>query len=182
MGYVKGGTPTAKSEELFERRYQEAEVRRDISAKERAAASIPIEEGGAQLLSNQFTSTPEIPKAFIPLKYVDKRGQQIVIAGVPVMCCADLIIGMDPLLPTELTLILVCPKCSQDSHKRQQDNQIQIRQSNKNFEFVASKGEPTFVFQEKMFRSAGMITQSESFRCPDCDWRARIDNNRVWPD
>ena len=78
--------------------------------------------------------------------------------------------------------MLVCPRCQQRSHKHQQDNQILIRQSNRYFEFVAGKGPAEFLFQGKRFKSAGMITHSEPFSCHDCGWRARIDNNRVWPD
>lgn len=177
-----GGTPTAKSEQLYQDRFQQAEKRRDLSDQERAAASVPIEEGGAQLLSNQFTAHPEIPRAFLLLKFVDRHGQQIVIDGEDSACCADLIVGMNPLRPTELTIVLVCPRCEQQGHKHQQDNQMMIRQSNKWFEFKAGLGPSAFVFQGKRFKSAGMIVQSESFRCYDCGWRARIDNNRVWPD
>jgi hypothetical protein len=177
-----GGTSTAKSEALYEERFQQAEQRRDVSDKEKQLARKPIEHGGAQLLSNQFTRHPEIPKAFIPLTFVDKRGSEIKINGEPVMCCADLIVGLNPTRPEELALVLVCPRCQQSSHKHQQDNQIMIRQSNKWFEFKSGLGPRTFVFEGKTFKSAGMIVQSEAFRCFDCGWRARIDNNRVWPD
>lgn len=177
-----GGTGTAKSEQLYERRFQEAEKRRDVSNKERALSRLPIEEGGAQLLSNQFTRHPEIPKAFIPLVYVDRSGKPIEVNGEPVICCADLIVGVNPARPEELALVLVCPRCQRSSHKHQQDNQIMLRQSNKNFEFKSGMGPATFVFEGKTFRSAGMITHSEAFRCYDCGWRARIDHNRVWPD
>lgn len=182
FSFVQGGTSTTKSEALYERRYQEAEERRKQADQDRRDASVPIEEGGAKLLSNQLTAHPEIPKAYVPLKYVDRLGQQVVINGEPVLCLADLIVGMNPSKPTELTLVLVCPRCSQDSHKHQQDNQIMIRQSNKAFEFVAAEGDPTFVFEGVMYRSAGVVKYCEPFQCPDCHWRARIDNNRVWPD
>lgn len=181
-GFVRGGTSTARSEKLFHDRFADGERRRDQAAQDRAVANVPVEQGGGQLLSNFFTRHPEIPKAFLPLTFVDKRGETIMMDGEPVMCCADLIVGLDPSRPTELCVIIVCPRCSQLSHKHAQDCQIQLRQSNKNFEFRSSMGPPTFVFQGKTFRSAGMIVQSEAFRCPDCDWRARIDRNRVWPD
>jgi hypothetical protein len=180
--FVKGGTRTQKSEEFFERRYQEAEERRNVSEAEKRLAKIPIEKGGAQLQSSQFTSRPDIPKAYIPLTYVDSKGEPIVVNGEPVVCQADLIIGIDPATPMELTLIIVCPRCSREGVKHAQDCQLTIRQSNKMFEFVAGKGPETFVHDGKTFKSAGMIIQSEPFRCGDCGWRARIDRNRVWPD
>jgi hypothetical protein len=182
--YIKGGgTATTGSENLYERRYREAEERRDQADKDRAMAEQPTSPDQASgLLTNQFTRHPEIPKAFILLKYVDRFGQDVIINGEPVCCCADLIVGLNPMQPTELALMIVCPRCQQQSHKHQQDNQILIRQSNKYFEFVAGKGPSSFVFEGKRFKSAGMITQSEPFSCHDCGWRARIDNNRVWPD
>lgn len=182
FSFVKGGTSTQKSEELYERRFREAEQRRDVAEAEKRAASVPIEQGGAKLLTNQMTATPEIPKAYVRLGFVDRHGNPIVINGTPAACCADLIIGMNPARPMELTLVMVCPRCSQQSHKHEQDNQIMIRQSNKNFHFQASEGPALFEFQGEMFRSAGVVKWSEAFSCPDCGWRARIDNNVVWPD
>lgn len=182
FSFVKGGTSTAKSEALYETRFREAEKRRDTADTDRKIAEIPIEKGGGKLFSNQLTAHPDIPKAYVPLKYVDRLGQPVVINGEEVLCLADLIVGMNPDKPTELTLVLVCPRCSQQSHKHEQDNQIMIRQSNKAFGFVAAKGDSTFVFQGNLYRSAGMVEYCEPFQCPDCDWRARIDNNRVWPD
>lgn len=179
---VGGGTGTAKSEAMYEERFHEAERRRDVSDRERAIAQTPIEHGGGQLFTNQMTAHPDIPRGFILLKYVDRHGNQIVINGEPTMCCADLIVGLDPERPTELSLMIVCPRCQQQSHKHLQDNQILIRQSNKRFEFRAAMGPATFVYDGKTFRSAGMIIESEAFRCHDCGWRARIDHNRVWPD
>jgi predicted RNA-binding Zn-ribbon protein involved in translation (DUF1610 family) len=195
LGFVKGGTATSKSEQLYEQRFQEAEQRRDAQAAEEADA-VRLEaqrdmdaalaqaavEGQGVVSANQFTRHPEIPKAYIPLSYVNSKGEPIVIDGQEVLCQADLIVGMDSSRPTELTLIFVCPRCMQQGQKHEQDCQIQMRQSNKHFEFVAGKGPKTFIHMGKTFRSAGMIIESEPFRCPDCGWRARISENRVWPD
>ena len=180
--FVKGGTRTDASGRMFEQRYREAEQRRDVADAEKKLGQIPVEQGGAQLHTSQMTAHPEIPKAYIPLTYVDSRGEPIVINGEVVLCQADLIIGMNPLDPLGLTVILVCPRCSQEGVKHAQDCQLTIQQSNKWFEFTAGMGAPTFVHQGKTFKSAGMIQQSEVFSCGDCGWRARIDKNRVWPD
>jgi hypothetical protein len=182
MGFVKGGTGTTASEQLYERRYQEAEQRRDEADAEKKVASVPIEKGGGQMHVSQMTQHPEIPKAYIPLTYVNHHGEPIIANGQEVMCQADLIIGMDPTRPMELTLIIVCPRCAKRGHKHLQDCQLTIRQSNKYFEFKAGMGPPTFVHEGKTFKSAGMIVESEPFTCSDCDWRARISKNRVWPD
>lgn len=191
-----GGTPTLKSERLYEQRFQEAEVRRDeAEAEKKKAVQVEAKKdldralqhaaqtGQGVQLSNKLTAHADVPQAYIPLYYVNSHGEQIYnSSGEPVVCCSDLIIGMNPDDPKELAIILVCPRCEQQGHKHAQDNQMMIRQSNKKFEFVAAKGAPTFVFQGEVYRSAGMITHSEAFRCYDCGWRARIDHNRVWPD
>jgi len=200
--FVRGGTSTMKSEALYEQRFQEAEKRRDAQANEEGdavrvkgfsdqkksdlASAEAINEATAKgtgtLFQNQFTRHPEIPKAYILLKYCDSRGEQIKFQGDPVFCQADLIVGMDPLFPEELSLILVCPRCVQHGQKHLQDCQMTIRQRNRNFEFRSGMGPPTFIFQGRTFRSAGMIVESESFRCPDCNWKARISKNMVLPD
>lgn len=199
LAYVKGGTSTQRSEDLYERRYQEAEDRRDVAERQREASKdqqdvsvpdgdqkatvrMPGHAGGAVQYSSQMTAHPEVPKAYVLLKYLTPTGSIMKVAGEPVECRADLIVGADPDNPTELCLILVCPRCESDSHKHAQDNQLRIFQSNKYFELAAGKGLPTFMFQGQMYRSAGVITESERFDCPDCGWRARIDQNHVRPD
>lgn len=193
-GFVRGGTPTSKSEQLYEQRFQEAEVRRDEADAERKnavqveakkdmdkALATAAATGKGVEFNNQLTAHSDVPKAYVPLKYCNSRGEQVAISGEPVVCCADLIVGVDPSHPQELTIILVCPRCMQEGQKHEQDCQIQIRQSNRNFEFVPGNGEK-FVFQGEMLNKAGTIVESEAFRCPDCNWRARIANNRVLPD
>jgi hypothetical protein len=211
LAYVKGGTGTTASENLYERRHQEAEARRaeaDIMRREskdqveerlpgRDGGELrmkqPGHEGGAVQYTSQMTAHPEVPKAYVCLTYLTRTGAKMLgPQGDPVQCCADIIVGANPELPTELCLVLVCPKCQADSHKHQQDNQLRIFQSNKYFELVTGKGPATFLWVDKddrgrvvsrhMYRSAGMIVESEPFDCPDCGWRARIDNNHVRPD
>lgn len=182
MGFVRGGTPTSKSEQYYEERFQEAEKRRNEADRDARIASVPVEQGGGVYLTNQFTRHADKAKAWIPLTYVTSAGEPIFLNGEPVICQADLIIGMDPNRPMELTLVLVCPRCTQQGQKHEQDCQMHLRQSHKRFDFVASMGPPTFVHMGKTYRSAGVITESESFACPDCGWRARIVQNQVRPD
>ena len=184
LGFVKGGTPTSRSEQMFEQRFRDAERRRDLDAAERRKIAVIRANpmiGAGGVFTSQLTSHPEIPKAYVPLIYVDRKGEPIVIGGEPVTCQADIIVGMYD-RPNELALVLVCPRCMQLGQKHEQDCQITIRQSNRWFEFRPAMGPQTFMHQGKMYRSAGMIIGSEAFRCPDCDWRAIIDHNRVWPD
>ena len=175
--FVKGGTSTSKNDLLWETRFREAEQRRDEAAFERKVSNVPIESGGAKLYTSQLTSNPEIPRAYILLKYVSPAGQDTGLE-----CLADLIVGMDELRPTELTLIIVCPGCMSRGDKHMQDCQLQIRQSNKSFVLTPGKGDPTFVYEGQVFKSAGLITDMESFSCPDCGFRARVDKNCLRPD
>lgn len=201
LGFVHLGTGTDASKRLFERRYREAERRRaeadqaaalarnavDVRYEdpqgERAVTKLPGRDGGAVQYTTQFTEHPEIPKAYIHLIYLDRMG-----AETGLECLADLIVGANPARPTELCLILVCPGCTKDTHKHAQDNQLRIFQSNKYFDFRASMGPKTISFRDpetdevKIYPSAGMVMESEPFRCPDCGWRARIVQNRLRPD
>lgn len=174
-----GGTPTAASQKLFEDRYQESEARRNQLDADKRVASVPIEQGGGQLLTNQLTANPEVPRAFVPLVYVNRRREPIMHGTDPVVCKADIIVGMLPDRPTELTVILVCPRCIQQGVKHEQDCQMHLTQRNKRFEFVPCLGPPTFTHNGETFRSAGMILGSERFRCPDCSWAAVIERNQV---
>jgi hypothetical protein len=173
FSFVKGGTSTQKNDELWETRYREAEVRRNVADAERKIGRVPIEKGGARLFTSQMTGHPEVPKAYVLLDYFSRSGER---TGLQVL--ADVIVGIDASLPTELTMVIVCPRCVQGA-KHQQDCQLQIRQSNKSFELVTGKGNPTFEFEGKIYKSAGVIKYCEKFRCPDCDWTARIENSQV---
>jgi len=175
--FVKGGTPTMRSERYFEDRFQEAEKRRDDLDMHRKAANVPVERGGAKLLSSQLTANPEVPRAYVLLKFCTPGGMETGLE-----CLSDIIIGADPKSPTSLVMMLVCPGCMSQGQKHMQDCQLRIPQSQKDWQLVVGKGDPQFVFDDECYRSAGMITYCEHFRCVDCGWGARIDNNRVIQD
>jgi hypothetical protein len=198
LAFVKGGTGTAASERLYMQRQYEAEQRREEASRERALAAdqqkvdlpgqeapvhMPGHAGGGVMYTSQMTAHPEIPKGYILLQYLSRTGSKTGLE-----CLVDLIVGANPDKPTDLCIVLVCPRCQENSHKFQQDNQLRIFQSNKHFEFVAGKGPETFVFMdpetgiEGVYKSAGMVVASEPFRCGDCGWRARIEMNFVRPD
>lgn len=185
-----GGTGTSKSEQLFEQRFQEAEVRRDIAAEEKRLAAdqqtlthpetgdpmnMPGHMGGAVQYTNQLTAHPELPVGYVHLIYESARGEP---TGVE--CLADLFAGASE-DPNELCLVLVCPRCQQRSHKHQQDNQIRIFQRNKDFVFEPGAGDPIIHFGDEVHRRAGIIRHCPKFECPDCTWRAVIEDDRVRP-
>jgi hypothetical protein len=201
--YVKGGTPTAKSERLYEARFHEAEQRRDDDAAERAeakvneakpvtgpdgqpvrstegtAVKVPGRQGGGVEYSNQFTESPEVPTGYLHFSY--HEGNRQLAEGY-----ADLL-QANPDDPEDLMIVLVCFWCQRDGHKHQQDNQIRVQMSNKYFEHRA-EGPDFFWLQDdatglhQRYRSAGIIIESEPFECPDCGRRMRIVKNRVISD
>jgi len=173
MGFIRGvGTPTSPSERHYHELFEDAEVRRDEADRDLRDA----QKGDGRLYVNQMTGHPEIPKAYVLLKYLTRGGEETNYA-----CLADIIIGINPERPDEIALQLVCPRCA-EGQKHLQDCQMMIRQSRKHLKLVPAKGSPTFEFEGEIYNSAGMITESERCKCPECGWAFRIDHNRVWPD
>lgn len=200
LSFVRGGTSTQRSEQLYARRFVEAEERRNADAADRARAQtqkrLQLPEGDSVLLpgtpdggveySHNLTDHPDVPKAVIVLRYKTRSGEDLMSGGYPVTCVADLIVGAGA-TDRELTLIFVCYRCVATTHKRLQDCQLRISQGNKYFEFKpTSSGELSEHHlgngEVELHRSAGTIVESEPFRCPDCHVRMRIVNNTVRPD
>jgi hypothetical protein len=176
QGFVRGGTSTSANDKELEKQFWDAEKRRDEAMEERRLANIPIDAGGAKLYTHKLTDTPDVPKAYIFLKYLTPQGED-----TGERCLADLIIGAgdDPL---ELMLVLVCLKCAKLGIRHHDQMQLQIRQKNRNFQFVPAVGSQRFMFEGQVYYSAGMVMDSEKFTCPVCGWSAHIDKNRVWPE
>lgn len=177
--YVKGGTHTEASARLYEESFREAEKRRDEAERDKLIGKTPIEEGGGRMFAHQFTQNPEIRRGYFLLKYVNEVGRVMP----PNFCLADLFMENWE-TPEDLTVQLVCPMCANDRHKHLQDCQIKIRMSNRRWHHVKHPSPKQFVFAEgddppKMYDSAGIITESERFFCPHCNWAGRIVNNTV---
>lgn len=211
--FVRGGgsAPSSASETLYKRRFHEAEARRDADAADRAVAAtqqrvdVPEEIGGGKMLlpgpehqkrglttggvmySHSLTDHPDVAKGEIVLDVLDRHGNPVEYAGVKVQCLADLMVGAGQ-TETELTLIIVCPRCAQRGVKSLGDCQLRIHQSNRYFEFVPADKQEIVTFNpgggapKSVHISAGTIRESEPFKCGDCNWRARITNNCLRPD
>jgi hypothetical protein len=176
QGFVRGGTSTSANDKELEKQFWDAERRRDVAMEERRLANIPIDEGGAKLYTHKLTDTPDVPKAYIFLKYLTPQGED-----TGERCLADLIIGTGD-DPIELMLVLVCFKCAKLGIRHHDQMQLQIRQKNRKFQFVPAVGSQRFMFEGQVYYSAGMIMDSEKFTCPVCGWTAHVDKNRVWPE
>jgi hypothetical protein len=180
--FVKGGTPTMAHERQVAELEADAEHRRDMQARERQIASVPIEEGGGKIFTNHMAASPDEAggaQLYVLLKYMTAHGEDKRQNGDQLECLADVVVGADPGGPAKLSLILVCPQCKERGMPQGQA-QLRIHQSNRHWELDARKrGEP-FLFEGNVYPSAGEVT-SERFTCV-CGWAARIDKNRVIPD
>jgi len=192
--FEKGGTHTSGHDRTVAAAEADPEKRRDVHDVEKRLARIPVEQGGGKIFENRFNpgSHGAQVSPMVLLKYLTPGGEERYENGDQLQCLADIKVGIDPLLPGELTLILVCPKCQESEPQGQ--NQIQIRQTNKKWELdTTTAGEP-FEWVEWtraadgwkksifVFPSAGVVRETEPFSCPKCGWRARIEKNRVRPD
>jgi uncharacterized protein YbaR (Trm112 family) len=175
---VKGGTTSWAHDQKVLREKHEAEERRRVADAERHAEL----HDGAKIYRNNFTDHGQYPKAYVLLEYKTERGEPLYDHGHEVQCLADIVI-LDPARPTDLALILVCPKCKE--RLPQDQCQIQIRQSNRMWHLDTRDSGKPIAFDDGMRRqvypSAGTVMESEKFACPQCSWAARIDKNRVIP-
>ena len=174
--FVKGGTPTAASERLFEERYQQSEKRRNEADEDKRIGATPIEQGGGRIYANKWTSNPEIPQAYVRLVFY---GEGECFGP---MLCEVMIENWSN--PNDLTIQLECPRCLGQGVKHEQDCQISLKMSNRRWHLAHGAGPKTFVFAPvdeppKVYNSAGVVTESEPFNCPSCSWRGRIVNNRI---
>ncbi len=149
----------------------EKEARRAEADKERAIASIPIEQGGGVQYTNRMTDSPEAETAKVLLQYMMPHGREVEFE-----CLGDVTIS----LTGELELILVCPRCISQGvpHGRAQ---LKIAQSNKNWELDVRKAGEPILFDGAFYRSAGRVRECPLSRCPDCNWSFKIDDNKLYP-
>lgn len=181
--FVRGGSSTFANDKRVAEMKADAERRRAIADKERALARRPTDQGGAMLFNNQLTNNASAEQAYVELQFLNKRGEPWYEFGEPVRCLADVVM----ISPTELALIIACPSCKARGLPLDQC-QLKIRQSNKSWELDTSKAGELILWFEghnpdgskivKPYRSAGVIRESEKFRC-DCGWSARISMNKI---
>lgn len=180
--FVRGGGTGTYADDMRQKAEEaDAEKRRDVAAKERRIAATPIEHGGGKIFTNKLTDRPELDQAYVLLDYMTARGEKLLDHGAPVQCLADVVVGVDPTRPKELTLIIVCPRCLERGVPQGQC-QLRIRQANRAWHLDTKHAGKIEVFEGKPFRSAGTVMDGERFSCGRCAWSARIDKNRVHPD
>lgn len=103
MMFMRGGTTTTNFDKYVMEFDADTKVRWAEQDKERAAASIPIERGGAQRLTKDLGSPTTHPVAVIQLLLPGGREQFMQ---------ADVVIGEEGDIVTRV-LVMLCPKCRQ---------------------------------------------------------------------
>jgi hypothetical protein len=182
--FVKYGTSTSAHDKMMAEAEADSKRRRaEADAEKRAAKEHGLAAGNpnsiASQYNHQFTPHNHIGKAYVPLKYVTRSGREVTHEGR-----ADIVQVQDPAFPNELMLLLFCPPCIEKAGLPPAHAIIQIRQSNRRWELDLRGAGELIVDPEDglAYRSAGTIRDMERFTCPRCSWKARIDDNKVWPD
>lgn len=169
--FMRGGTTSwAHDQELAKHKADVAE-RRAKQDKDMEIASTPLEQGGGAMFTNYLTENANMDKAYVHLQYLSKN-----LRNVDFECLGDVTMMED----NELALILICPVCAQKvgldlAH-------LTIRQSHKKWELDTRKAGELIIFDGQPYRSAGRIRECQRFRCSQCDWAGKIDDNKVYPD
>ena len=181
--FVRFGTTTTKHDQSVAAQLAESRRRRaEDDAEKRLARERGLQSGNpdevASRYSNQFTDNPEIARAYVPLVFLTRTGREETHHGV-----GDVIMVQDPAFPNELAVILFCPSCIEKFGLPPDQSIITVRQSNRAWHLDTRSAGNLCVFEDgSTFRSAGTIVDGERFTCGRCSWRARIDDNKVWPD
>jgi len=174
-----GGTSTMANDKQIHEIEADANRRRAAQDKERQAAAIPIEDGGAKLYSHSAGTPQETAKVL--LEYVTPGGEPWLVNGEPVQCLADVEVDTSSSDPSKnLMLRIVCPRCRAKDIPSGQC-QLLVRQAHRKW-FLDTRGQgEMLMFQGQPYYSAGLVMDSEKLTCPACQWTCRIDRNKVWP-
>ena len=188
--WVKGGTLTSAYEKQLQAEHHDAEVRRQQQDEQAAA-----------------TRTGMLPKH---LQSAELNGDQVGVSKLSSMRLggskshASVVLGvrhpkdnqiLDWLIcellaqPTEdgsqeLTLNMVCIRCTKTLHRHSQDAQFKIRQSNRMFWLDTRRAGEIFVNPEdpsEVVTLAGTVTTNDWITCPHlgCGWRFKIDDSII---
>jgi hypothetical protein len=175
MSFVKGGTSTSAHDKEVAGWRADDEKRRAEQDVQRKIASVPIEQGGAKMFSQQTGSPQDTAKVL--LDYVNEAGEALILETKPIQCLADIIAGMNHSDPTDLAVVLLCPFCWNKGLPAGRC-QMHALQSNRRWHLDSRTEGELIIFEGQPYRSAGKIMDSEPMTC-GCGWRFRIHNNKV---
>lgn len=188
--FVRGGTTSWKHDQAQAQLTFESEARRNTQDRERAIAATPLDQGGGKLYGGPLTPHKDVEQGLVELFYVNSKGEKMFELGEAVRCLADIMIINQETM--ELAIILVCMNCKKNGVP-QDRCQMRVMQSNKRWELSTKRAGDMIPWKEpvlnpvtgeidmvtRLYRSAGTIVETEKFRCYQCNWEARISDNRV---
>lgn len=176
--WVQGGTTTSAHDKAMQKFHADAEARRRQHDAEHALASRPIERGGAQMHSANFTA-PTDPR--ILLRYINSKKE----TELEILCE----LPRDDMTGKRM-LIICCPECvkrgvpaelSQFTVREEQRKwHVDERTAGKMLSYVDTDYHSGRKYKQ-IYMSAGVVMDSEIFRCPhhNCGVRYQIDNNML---
>lgn len=180
--FVRGSrSRTSAHDRMIAQEHADAERRRDVAAAERKQAQKPIHQGGAMMYQNRFQDNPEAADSFFSLEYVTTRGEPFYMNGQALGCLADVQVLPDG----SVQFVMVCPSCKAEGLPLDRC-QMTVNTRNKKFEIDFNGAGEMVLFNDgfgpKAYRSAGIIRETEPFRCSQCGWACRIVKNKVRPE
>jgi len=159
----------------------DAEKRRDVAAEERAAAKVPIAQGGGMMYENRFQDSNESAASYFELRYVDRRGGPRYLQGQELGGLAD----VQALPDGSVQVLLICPRCKEEGLPLGQCS-MTVNTRNKKIDIDFSTAGEMILFDDgfgmRAYRSAGTIRETDRFDCYQCNAGYRIVKNRVLPE
>lgn len=198
MGFVKGGTTSAREDERVAALHADTHRRRAMEdSRFRAArAHAPhdlkqLRNTGISARMNQMSLGGADSHAMVVLGLKHKKDNQIL----DWITCEISVQGAEA--DAELLLIICCPQCVFRHGRHPQDSQLTIRQSNRKFyldqrtrnerqpnaKLGFCAGEPWVnpSDPDEVITVAGMVTTEDWIKCPNlgCSWEFKIDDSVV---
>ena len=201
VGFVKGGTTSAREDERVAMVHADAERRRNIEAArfQKAKAHSPrnlksLQETGESANISQLQLGGRSSHASVVLGLKHPKDGQVLD-----WITCELSLQGNPTDPdAEMLLIVCCPRCVTTMGRHPEESQLTIRQSNRMFhvdqrtranrkpnEVLGFCAGDTWVNPQdptEVYTIAGMVTTEGWCRCPHlgCTWKFRIDDSVVY--
>jgi hypothetical protein len=173
MGFVRGGTTTAKWDEYKKRQYHQSERHRAHQDTQRAAVQEAAKTPGISSALLSFNlGGPANPKVHLEYVYRDSALNRD--------CVAEVLSMPNPEGGEELALVMVCLECMKRTG-RQDDSQLLIRESVRKFWLDTSKAGHWVDQLGHFWQIAGTITTAGRIHCDarGCTYRFQIDDSKV---
>jgi hypothetical protein len=168
--WVKGGTSTLAYDQEIKKNEAEAEARRDAQDRDRAIASVPIEEGGGKLYSHNLGHPTDDPKILIHFVNSKKETQYDLLC--------DIGIEFDG---SSRWFIFICPDCVARGIPSGQA-QLRVNDKHRHWNLDERTQGTVIEFDGQIYYSAGEIMDTDVLRCPNahCTLAVKIHKNMMY--